>query len=455
MSTDKTPPPPHLAGNFAPVPDELTVTELAVTGAIPPELTGWYLRNGPNPHEAASAHWFTGDGMVHGVRLDAGKATSYRNRWVRTPTLETGAQVYGRDGGMNLAAGVANTHVIRHAGRTLALVETSFPQELSCAPGRELDTVGPYDFDGRLRTPMTAHPKTCPVTGELHFYGYGGLSAPYLTYHRADADGELTVSRPIDVPAHTMMHDFYLTRNHVVFMDLPAVFSIERAMDPDGGMPYVWSDTYGARLGVLRRDDPHGDIRWFDIDPCYVFHTLNSYEENEGRRLVLLGMRYPSLRDGVTVETAAHLWRWTIDLTTGAIAEEQLDDHPGEFPRIDDRLAGLPADFGHATAAPVPELAQYDPNESRAAIHRYDLRKSSVASHYFAPGRFPGEAAFAPADDQPGGPGWLMTYVYDASTDRSDLVILDADNLTREPVATIHLPRRVPAGFHGSWLADA
>ncbi|MEV0475650.1 carotenoid oxygenase family protein [Streptomyces prunicolor] len=455
MSTDKTPPPPHLAGNFAPVPDEITVTELEVTGAIPPELTGWYLRNGPNPHEAASAHWFTGDGMVHGVRLDAGRATSYRNRWVRTPTLETGVQVYGRDGEMNLAAGVANTHVIRHAGRTLALVETSFPQELSCAPGRELDTVGPYDFDGRLRTPMTAHPKTCPVTGELHFYGYGGLAAPYLTYHRADADGELTVSRPIDVPAHTMMHDFYLTRNHVVFMDLPAVFSIERAMDPDGGMPYVWSDTYGARLGVLRRDDPYGDIRWFDIDPCYVFHTLNSYEENEGRRLVLLGMRYPSLRDGVTVETAAHLWRWTIDLTTGAIAEEQLDDHPGEFPRIDDRLAGLPADFGHATAAPVPELAQYDPNESRAAIHRYDLRKSSVASHYFAPGRFPGEAAFAPADDQPGGPGWLMTYVYDASTDRSDLVVLDADNLTREPVATIHLPRRVPAGFHGSWLADA
>jgi carotenoid cleavage dioxygenase len=356
---------------------------------------------------------------------------------------------------MNLAAGVANTHVIRHAGRTLALVETSFPQELSCAPGRELDTVGPYDFDGRLRTPMTAHPKACPVTGELHFYGYGGLSAPYLTYHRADADGELTVSRPIDVPAHTMMHDFYLTRNHVVFMDLPAVFSIERAMDPDGGMPYVWSDTYGARLGVLRRDDPYGDIRWLDIDPCYVFHTLNSHEENEGRRLVLLGMRYPSLRDGVTVETAAHLWRWTIDLTTGAIAEEQLDDHPGEFPRIDDRLAGLPADFGHATAAPVPELAQYDPAESRAAIHRYDLRKSSVASHYFAPGRVPGEAAFAPADDQPGGPGWLMTYVYDASTDCSDLVVLDADNLTREPVATIHLPRRVPAGFHGSWLADA
>ena len=455
MSTDKTALPPHLAGNFAPVPDEITVTDLPVTGTIPPELTGWYLRNGPNPHEANSTHWFTGDGMVHGIRLEGGRATSYRNRWVRTPTLESGAQVYGPDGTMDLTAGPANTHVVRHAGRTLALVETSFPYELSCEPGKELETVGPYDFGGRLRTPMTAHPKTCPLTGELHFYGYGGLSAPYLTYHRADADGELTVSRAIDVPAHTMMHDFHLTENHAIFMDLPVVFSIERAMTPGSGMPYVWSDTYGARLGVLRREDPYGVIRWFDIDPCYVFHTLNAHEENDGQRLVLLAMRYPSLLDGVAAAMPAHLWRWTIDLVTGALREEQLDDHPGEFPRIDDRLTGLPADFGHATSAPVPERSQYDVKESRGAIHRYDLRKAGTSSHYFAPGRQPGEAVFAPADDRPGGPGWLMTFVYDASTGRSDLVVLDADNLTREPVATVHLPRRVPAGFHGSWLADA
>ncbi|TXS45095.1 9-cis-epoxycarotenoid dioxygenase [Streptomyces sp. uw30] len=454
MSTDNTPAPPHLAGNFAPVLDEVTVTELPVTGAVPPELTGWYLRNGPNPQEAASAHWFTGDGMVHGVRLEGGRAVSYRNRWVRTPTLETGATVYDENGEMNLANSKANTHVVRHAGRTLALVETSFPYELSCAAGSELDTLGAYDFGGRLHTPMTAHPKTCPVTGELHFFGYGGLSAPYLTYHRADADGELTVSRPVDVPAHTMMHDFHLTRNHVVFMDLPAVFSVERAVDPDGGMPFVWSDTYGARLGVLRRDDPYGAVRWFDIDTCYVFHTLNAHEENDGQSLVLLAMRYPKLEDGAKLSSPAHLWRWTVDLATGTLSEEQLDDHPGEFPRIDDRLTGLPADFGHATAAPVPELAQYDPNERRGAIHRYDLRKARVSSHYFAPGRQPGEAAFAPADDRPGGPGWLMTFVYDASTDRSDLVILDADDLAGDPVATIHLPRRVPAGFHGNWLAD-
>ncbi|GGJ84279.1 carotenoid cleavage dioxygenase [Streptomyces camponoticapitis] len=440
---------PHLVGNYAPVDDEITVNELDVTGALPPELTGWYLRNGPNPREAASAHWFLGDGMVHGIRLDGGRALSYRNRWVRTSTFTDGARLCDERGTLDLTAGVANTHVVRHAGRTLALVESSLPYQLRHEPGHELETAGPYDFGGRLRTAMTAHPKTCPVTGELHFFGYGGLRPPFLTYHRADAQGELTVSRPLDIPAHTMLHDFHLTAGHVVFMDLPAVFDLDLAMSPDGGMPYVWSPGHGARLGVLRRDDPYGAVRWFDIEPCYVFHTLNAHEEAEGRLLVLYAMRYDSLADGVRVTGNATLWRWTIDLATGTVREEQLDDRDAEFPRIDDRLAGLPARLGHATSAPSG-----DDLGRGGAVHRYDLRDGGVTSHIFSPGRTPGEASFVPADNRPGGPGWLMTLVHDAATGRSDLVLLDADDLPGPPVATIHLPRRVPAGFHGNWLPD-
>lgn len=439
---------PHLMGNFAPVEDEMTATDLDVTGAIPPELTGWYLRNGPNPREAASAHWFLGDGMVHGVRLDAGRATAYRNRWVRTSTLTRGARRHDGHGGLDLTAGVANTHVVRHAGRTLALVESSYPYELTLAPGHELDTIGSYDFNGRLRTPMTAHPKTCPVTGELHFFGYGAAERPYLTYHRAGADGELTVSRTVDVAAPTMMHDFHLTAGHVVFMDLPVLFDLPRAMAGTPGMPYTWTPEYGARLGVLDRRDPHGPVRWFEISPCYVFHTLNAHEE-EGR-LVLHAIRYDRLGDGVDINSHGTLWRWTIDLGAGTVREEQLDDRAAEFPRIDDRLAGLPSRHGHASAA---ELTG-DNSESGGAVHRYDLRTGSVTSHRFGPGRSPGEASFVPADDRPGGPGWLMTYVYDAATDRSDLVVLDAGHLAAPPVATIHLPRRVPTGFHGNWLPD-
>ncbi|MET9292188.1 carotenoid oxygenase family protein [Streptomyces sp. NPDC003077] len=432
-------PAPHLAGNFAPVMDELTTHELPVTGAVPPELNGWYLRNGPNPRDAASKHWFFGDGMVHGVRLEGGRAISYRNRWVRTPTFTDGARVVDEHGNVNLATGAANTHIVRHAGRTLALVESSFPFEVDCRPGHELETIGPHDFGGRLTTAMTAHPKTCPTTGELHFFGYGGLTPPHLTYHRADAAGELVISRPIDVPGHTMMHDFHLTARHVVFMDLPVVFDRDLP-----GMPYGWDPDYGARLGVLRRDDPYGEVRWLTIDPCYVFHSLNAHDEGE-HRIVLYVARYPDFGGG----EPSVLWRWTLDLTTGTVREEQLDDQFCEFPRVDDRLAGQAARYGHATRSELPGSGPM-----AGALIRCDLFTGASARHEFGPGRSPGEAAFAPADDRPGGPGWLITYVYDAATDKSDLVILDAEDIAAAPVATVHLPRRVPFGFHGNWIPD-
>ncbi|MFI5779519.1 carotenoid oxygenase family protein [Nocardia sp. NPDC051570] len=428
---------PHLMGNYAPVTEELTAYELPCTGRIPAELTGWYLRNGPNPHAAASAHWFLGDGMVHGVRIEGGRAVSYRNRWVRTTVFTNGDRGRDEDGNRDLAAGVANTHIIRHAGRTLALVESSYPYEMTC----DLDTVGPYDFDGTLRTAMTAHPKTCPVTGELHFFGYDVVE-PYLTYHRASAAGDLEISRPVEVPAATMHHDFNLTRAHVVFMDLPVLFDLESAKT-GGRMPFRWNDGYQARLGVLRRDDPFGAIRWFPIDPCYVFHALNAYDEPG--RIVVQVMRYPSMWRGDSHNfEEATLWRWTIDLTTGAVDERQLDDRIAEFPRIDDRLATLDARFGHATLA----------SKTTGGLIRYDLHTGASTTHDFGPGRIPAEASFAPADETPGGPGYLMSYVYDAATDRSDLIILDATDLTAEPLATIGLPRRVPFGFHGNWLPD-
>ncbi|MGV0601359.1 carotenoid oxygenase family protein, partial [Mycolicibacterium pulveris] len=329
-----------LRGNYAPVTDELTEFDVPVEGAIPPELDGWYLRNGPNPRQA-TAHWFVGDGMIHGVRIEAGRAAWYRNRWVRTDSFENDFPLYNADGTRNLRSSVANTHVVNHAGKTLALVESSLPYEIT----NDLETLGAYDFGGKLTNSMTAHPKICPTTGEMHFFGYGSIFAPHVTYHRVEANGELSINRPLDVPALTMMHDFALTANYVVFLDLPIVFDLDIAMKAEADMPYRWDDNYGARFGVLRRDDPFGEVRWFDVDPCYVFHVANAYDTG-GDRIELQAVRYPELwRTSGGLDVDAVLWSWSIDLRTGAVTERQLDDRPVEFPRIDDRLATLPARY--------------------------------------------------------------------------------------------------------------
>ncbi|OBG18623.1 9-cis-epoxycarotenoid dioxygenase [Mycolicibacterium celeriflavum] len=425
-------------GNYAPVADELTEYDLPVHGAIPPELDGWYLRNGPNPRQA-TAHWFTGDGMIHGVRIEGGRAKWYRNRWVRTDSFISEFPLYNADGTRNLRASVANTHVVNHAGRTLALVESSLPYEIT----NELETLGAYDFGGKLVDSMTAHPKICPTTGELHFFGYGNIFAPHVTYHRADATGELTVNRPLDVPALTMMHDFALTASYVVFMDLPIVFDLDIAMKAESDMPYRWDDDYGARLGLLRRDDPFGEVRWFEIDPCYVFHVANAYDSEDS--VVLQAVRYPELWRGTGgFEADGVLWSWTIDPATGTVTERQFDDRAVEFPRIDDRLATLPARY--AIAVGDGRLVRYELSTGAAVEHTFGTAE--------APGG-PGEAVFVPSTFGPAdeSSGWYLGYVYDSVRDGSDLVIIDASDFSGPPVARIELPQRVPYGFHGNWIA--
>jgi carotenoid cleavage dioxygenase len=431
-------------GNYAPVHDELTAFDLPVEGSIPAELNGWYLRNGPNAR-AGAAHWCVGDGMVHGVRLENGRAAWYRNRWVRTESFERPIPMYNRDGTRNLHSSIANTHVVRHAGKTLALMEFSLPYEIS----NDLETLGFYDFSGKLTDSMSAHPKICPTTGELHFFGCGNIFEPHVVYHRADADGQLTINRPIDVPALTMMHDFALTAEHIVFLDLPLVFDLGVALAPQNeremrDLPYRWDDNYGARLGVLRRDDPYGPVRWLDIDPCYVFHIANAYDvTTPGENAVVLEVvRYPEMwRDNSEFGTDAALWRWKLDLETGRVEESQLDDRGVEYPRADDRLASTAARYSVAVGS--------------GALVRYDLARDTASEHRFGAGGAPGEAVFAPAVGQVDElAGWYLTYVYDQVNEGTDLVVIDASDFEGEPVARIRLPRRVPHGFHGSWIPD-
>ncbi len=448
-------PPYYLSGHMAPVPDEIDAANLHVTGALPPELSGRFLRNGPNPLPGEDpGHWFMGHGMLHGVRISGGRAEWYRNRWIRTDQL-AGGQMVQLDGTFDRRVGSANTHVTAHNGRILAMVESSFPYEVT----PELDTVGPCDFGGRLTTGMTAHPKQDPVTGELHFFGYGFLP-PYLTYHRLSAEGELVVSAEIDVPGATMNHDFAITDRHAVFLDLPMTFQFELLVT---GMPFGFDERYGARIGVMAFDRP-GEVTWFDIDPCYVFHNGNAHTDAAGR-IVLESPRFApadavSMWGGVTgpsplapqlAEAAAggepRLHRWTLDPATGSVSEEQLDDRGVEFPTLDDARVGRRARYLYTRADSARDVA----------IVKYDIVDGTSTEHPLGADVVPGEAVFVPSGE-PGraeDDGWLMALTTTRGGGPSQLLVLDATDVAAAPVAVVHMPRPVPMGFHGNWIDDA
>jgi carotenoid cleavage dioxygenase-like enzyme len=442
-------PNPYLRGNYAPVRDERTEVDLAVSGQLPAALDGHLLRTGPNPAGPVGAnhHWFLGDGMVHGIEISGGRARSYRNRFVRTPSVAAArpdlpAIGQAPPGAVNPGTGAV--HVIEHAGRVLALGEVGLPYELT----RELDTVGPYTFGGKLLTSMTAHPKIDPVTGDLHFFAYD-FGPVYLRYHRANAAGELVQTEFIDVPRCTMMHDFNVTASRIVFMDLPVVFSTARLAT--GSMPFEWQPDAGARLGVMPIGGTNADVRWFEIEPCYVFHPLNAYDD--GDRVVLDVVRYPTMFDTSTIGpegNGSELRRWTIDLAAGTVTEETLDDRPTEFPRVADAKVGRPYRFGYSAAR---EGATLEDGFDTEGLVKYDLAAGTTTFHSAGAGRNPGEGVFvADPDGTNEDDGWVLSVVYDAATDRSDVIVVDARDFGAPPVATIHLPTRVPFGFHGSWV---
>ena len=286
---------PYLHGNYAPVLVERSDDhELPVTGVIPPDLCGRLLRNGPNPTavptDESDYHWFAGDGMLHGITLADGRAEGYRNRWVRTRALAAKLDTTAPSGPTEPVDGPANTHVIRHGGSTLALVESGLPHAVS----DDLDRARVHDFDGSLSSPMTAHPKVDPSTGELLFFGYDVFGPPFLRYHVAAPTGELVRTEAIDIPRATMMHDFGVTATRAVFLDLPILFDLDLAA---GGhpLPFRWVPEAGARIGVMPRSGGNGDIRWIGVDPVYVFHVLNAYDD--GDTVIMDVIRYDSAFD--------------------------------------------------------------------------------------------------------------------------------------------------------------
>jgi carotenoid cleavage oxygenase len=494
---------PYLEGFLAPVHAEVTATDLQVTGHIPEHLNGRYLRNGPNPAaevDPATYHWFTGDGMVHGVALRDGKACWYRNRWVRSPavchTLGEPApeRIDPRAGMLGLGA---NTNVLTHAGKTLALVEGGVANyELT----DDLDTVGTCDFDGTLAGGYTAHPHRDPHTGELHAVSYSFARGRTVQYSVIDTHGRARRTVDIEVHGSPMMHDFSLTEKFVVIYDLPVTFDPVHVMPASvprwlqlparlvvqsvlgrvripspiaaranrdtrrsSGLPYAWNNDYPARIGVMPREGTNKDVRWFDIEPCYVYHPLNAYSEvrNGAEVLVLDVVRYARMFDRDRHgpgESLPSLDRWTINLASGAVSTECRDDRSQEFPRINENLTGVRHRFGYTVGIDGGFAGAGGP-DSMSSLYKHDYATGSITVAALDPDLLLGEVCFVPnPTNGAAGPenseddGILMGYGSHRTRDEGQLLLLDAQTL--ETVATVHLPQRVPMGFHGNWAAS-
>ncbi|MEU4209739.1 carotenoid oxygenase family protein [Streptomyces sp. NPDC026206] len=455
-------PNPYLRGLYAPVHDEITAVDLPVTGRIPDSLRGRYLRNGPNPlHVDAPAayHWFSGEGMVHGVRLRDGRAEWYRNRWVRSDAVagRLGEKLlHGpRHLGMDFAP---NTHVQCFAGHCLALVEGgTLPYELD----PELYTIGPFDFHGTLPGGLAAHTIIDPRSGELHAVAYC-LAWPFVQYLVVGTDGRVRRRTDIPVSGRPMMHDFSLTEHHVLLYDLPVVFTRGGGR---GGHHPVWAPGRPARLGVLPREGGAGGVRWLEIEPCFVFHPMNAYEHDGGRFITVHLVRYDRFFDVVAGgrpapgEHLAYLERWTVDLVAGSVRRQRLDDRPVEFPRVDPRRLTGPHRFGYAMLERQPgrEGGRERERETRreTGLLKYDLERGTITEFRVPAGGDVGEGVFVPAAPEAAeDEGWVLAFAYDPLREATDLVVLAAEDFAAGPVARIHLPVRVPMGFHGNWIPD-
>ncbi|MEU7499412.1 carotenoid oxygenase family protein [Streptomyces griseofuscus] len=441
----------YLRGNYAPVEEEVSLSQLPVVGALPRELNGRYMRIGPNPTgtpDPAIYHWFSGEGMVHGVRLYDGRAQWYRNRLVRAEGHSP------------------NTNVLAHGGRLLALIEGgASPVEL----GPDLDRMSVWDCEGALAGGFTAHPKIDPVTGHMHAVSvrppHGGARYTVL-----DGDGAVTHVSEIPVDDHPMIHDMALTESRVVVFDLPVTLAAgmrnAQAGLPVSNFPFVWDDRHPARVGIMPHLGSAQQIQWVEVPRCHVFHVLNAYDNADGS-LTLDVIRYDEvfIRDlhgpGGSVPT---LVRWVINPATGNVDERVIGDYSVEFPRIDERLVGRPHRYGWFAGVGAHGIKITDGVErlhtkeslETGPLVKVDTVTGRTEVRSYGPGRVTMEPAFVP---RPGGEaeddGWILSVVHDANTNLAELVVLDAADIHAEPIARVFLPRRVPFGFHGNWIADS
>ena len=443
---------PFLVGIHTPMPAELTIEDLAVTGSIPAGLDGRYLRMGANPvsPDPAGHHWFLGDGMVHGIAIQDGRVPWYRNRWIGSRLASAALGRAAAPGPRRGRNDTVNTNVVDIGGRAFAVVEAgSFPVELSGL----LEEQCYNPFDGTLDGSFSGHPHRDPLTGAHHAIAYDGNIWDAIRHVVVSPAGKVVRDVPIAVRHGPCIHDCAFTARFVIVLDLPVTFSMRAVL---GGhlFPFRWNPAHRSRVGLLPRHGDATDIIWCDIEPCFVFHVVNAFDGQDGQ-VILDVIAYSTMfaSGGNGLDALGRLERWTIDPSTRRIDRRLVDATPQEFPRIDERRFGQNYRYAYTVSVPPdgnPQLV------GATRLYKHDLEAGTHHVHEFGDDHVPGEFIFVPAtaeaeEDE----GWLIGLVINTANETTDFTILDARDFEAAPLATVRLPHRIPPGFHGNWFPAA
>ncbi|SDJ41069.1 carotenoid cleavage dioxygenase [Frankineae bacterium MT45] len=457
---------PYLEDAYEPVQDEVTVGDLEVLSGEPPQdIDGVYVRNGPNPQFAPIGryHYFDGDGMLHAVHFEQGRAT-YRNRYVRTHEFRT-----ERAAGHALWRGIiepfsknppgdrrernaANTDAIFHHGNLLATwYRASKPQALDPIT---LQSRGEDDFRGTLTCEVSAHAKVDETTEEMMFFDYG-IKTPYLRYGVVDPSGAVVHFTGVDLPGPRLPHDMAITENYSILMDLPLYN--DPAAAAAGRFKLFFDRSLPSRFAVLPRRGDGAEARWFEANPAYIYHVVNSWEE--GSEIVMVACRvtkptavtdhgHPLAQLLAYMRPEAQLHEYRFNLATGATSERPLDDVNTEFPAIHQGMTGRRARWSYNMRLKVDQTLLFD------ALMKYDVLTGSNEIHEFGAGNYGSEVVFIPRAGATGeDDGYLAMYCYRSDTGRSEVWIYSAQRVSDGPICVLGLPVRVPLGFHATWVS--
>ena len=479
---------PYNAPGFKPVHTLCSNAVLQVSGKIPDDLEGVYLRNGTNlqfEQTNGRYHMFNGAGMLHQVQIAAGKA-SYSNTYIKTPRYEIedamGQDQYlhfgdlaggGKAGLVRMAvaalrqrlgvlpalealeSGSSTTAVQYHHGKLYCLQETGYPFALNTRVEDGhliLDGEGRWDtFGGKLDSPYTAHPKIDPATGD--WYTFSTQFSSGRLYHSVLRQGKLEQHSVIDQqkPALAFLHDYYLTEHYLVFPDLSLRFNPKDMFGPEKS-PMVFDADYKMRWGVIKRDHQPGDpVRWFTTDqPGHLWHVVNGWEETRddgGTDIVLFAPVFRSYPSNLPIhnpqEPHAKFNKWRLNLDSGQVTEDRvLLDHFYERPSFNTAYIGRQNRYAYL-------LDEEKEGMMARGVLKYDMVDEREIA-YFDYGEFyGGEALFVPRTNASSeDDGYLLELLMMA--DRAELLIIDA--ATMQEMARLHLPQRVPFGVHSCWL---